>query len=52
MVASESEKKVYDVLNEIGIKYEKYTHKPVYTVEDVNKLDVHIPGNHTKKSFP
>ena len=51
MVASESEKKVYDVLNEIGIKYEKYTHKPVYTVEDVNKLDVHIPGNHTKNLF-
>ncbi|MCC9296600.1 prolyl-tRNA synthetase associated domain-containing protein [Clostridium sp. MT-14] len=48
---SEGEQKVYDTLNEIGIEYEKYTHKPVYTVEDVNSLDIHIPGDHTKNLF-
>lgn len=48
---SESEQRVYDTLNEIGIEYEKYEHKPVYTIEDVNELDIDIPGDHTKNLF-
>jgi Ala-tRNA(Pro) deacylase len=48
---NENEQKLYDILNLIEIKYIRHEHKPVYTVEEANKLDTCIPGQHCKNLF-
>lgn len=42
---------VYDILNELCIKYTRYEHKPVYTVEEVDELNLDIPGMGLKNLF-
>ena len=48
---SPEEKKVYEVLEKLNISYEKYEHKPVFTVDEVNELGMDIPGQHCKNLF-
>ena len=45
------EQNIYDVLDSLKIKYKKYDHKAIYTVEEANKLDICIPGKHCKNLF-
>ena len=46
----ESEK-VYQVLKELGIDYQKYDHPPVMTIEDIKELDFIIEPMHCKNLF-
>lgn len=46
-----TEEKLYDTLNLLGIKYIRYEHNPVYTVEEANKLDIYISGQQCKNLF-
>jgi Ala-tRNA(Pro) deacylase len=46
-----NEEKLYDILSFLEIKYTRNEHKPVYTVEEANKLDICIPGQHCKNLF-
>ncbi|SKC84738.1 prolyl-tRNA synthetase associated domain-containing protein [Maledivibacter halophilus] len=48
---TENERKVYEVLCNLGISYTKYEHDPVYTIEEANNLDVNIIGKHCKNLF-
>jgi Ala-tRNA(Pro) deacylase len=48
---NECEQKLYDILGTLEIKYIRYEHKAVYTVEEANKLDMCIPGQHCKNLF-
>jgi Ala-tRNA(Pro) deacylase len=41
----------YQFLDDHRIKYERYDHPPVYTVDDVNRLIPHLPGAKTKNLF-
>lgn len=45
------EKEVYDALNALKIKYVRYEHKPIYTVNEGKELDVSIPGKKCKNLF-
>lgn len=46
-----TEQKLYDILNLLGIKYIRYEHNPVYTIEEANKLDICISGQQCKNLF-
>ncbi len=46
-----SEALIYSVLDKLKIKYEVKKHKPVYTVEDCDKLDFKLPGTPCKNLF-
>lgn len=48
---NEIEQKVYDILNLLEIKYIRYEHEAVYTVEEANKLEICISGQHCKNLF-
>ena len=48
---TEDEQKVYDVLDLLDIKYKRYEHKAVYTIEEANTLDIYIPGKLAKNLF-
>jgi len=48
---SEKEQKVYDVLENLGIEYEKHEHPPVYTVEEAEKYWKDMKGKHCKNLF-
>ncbi len=48
---SKTEQKLYDTLNSLGIKYIRYEHEPVYTIEEASKLDAFIPGQQCKNLF-
>ena len=37
------DQKVYDTLNKLQIQYKKHEHPAVFTMEDVNKLDLNLP---------
>lgn len=50
-MTKENEQKVYDILDSLKIKYSKYEHKAIYTIEEANQLDIHIPGKHCKNLF-
>jgi Ala-tRNA(Pro) deacylase len=50
MISAE-EKKVYEVLDELNISYQRYEHEPVFTVDEVNELGIDIPGQHCKNLF-
>ena len=45
------EQKLYDVLNQLSIKFTRYEHEAVYTVEEADNLDIDIPGQHSKNLF-
>jgi len=45
------EEKLYELLDSLGIEYVRYEHKPVYTVEEADNLDIDIPGQHCKNLF-
>jgi len=47
----ENEKEVYDILDKLNIEYEKYTHIPVYTIEEADNLNLNIKGSHCKNLF-
>jgi Ala-tRNA(Pro) deacylase len=48
---NENEKKLYDILGLLEINYIRHEHEAVYTVEEANKLDICIPGQHCKNLF-
>lgn len=48
---TENEQKVYDVLNELNITYTRYEHEPVYTIEELDKVDIDFKGAHCKNLF-
>lgn len=43
--------KVYTLLEELDIKYQKYEHAPAYTMEDIKELDIRISGSYCKNLF-
>lgn len=48
---SENEKKVYDTLEKLNIPYKKYEHIPVYTIQEIEKLDIKVEAAHCKNLF-
>lgn len=48
---NEDEQKLYDILKMLKIEYRRYEHKPIYTIEEANQLDICIPGQHCKNLF-
>ncbi|MEJ8554158.1 prolyl-tRNA synthetase associated domain-containing protein [Tepidibacter sp. Z1-5] len=46
-----NKKVVYDILDKLNIEYEKYTHIPVYTIEEANNLNLNIKGANCKNLF-
>lgn len=48
---NKNEQEVYNILNSLDIKYTKYEHKAIYTIEEANNLDIYIPGGHCKNLF-
>ena len=48
---SENEQKVYQVLENIDIKYTRHEHEALYTVEDAKKLNICLPGKQCKNLF-
>lgn len=51
MALSDKEKRVYLVLDELGISYDRHEHPPVYTVEEAEKQWKDITGAHCKNLF-
>jgi len=51
MALSEKEERVYEVLDELGISYNRHEHPPVYTVEEAEKQWTEITGAHCKNLF-
>ncbi|QZY56378.1 prolyl-tRNA synthetase associated domain-containing protein [Crassaminicella profunda] len=47
----DKEQKVYDLLEELKIAYDIYEHKPIFTIEEANQLNIDIPGSHCKNLF-
>ena len=47
----ENEKKLYALLQELGIVYERHEHPPVYTVEEAKEYWSDIDGAHAKNLF-
>ena len=45
------EQEVYDALNSLKIKYVRYEHKPIYTVNEGKQLDMTIPGKKWQNLF-
>ena len=43
--------RVYDALDKLGIKYEVVEHEPVYTMEDMDKLELPEKGTICKNLF-
>jgi Ala-tRNA(Pro) deacylase len=50
-MSSESEKKVYEVLERLGISYSRLEHPPVFTVDQAEKHWGSITGAHCKNLF-
>lgn len=48
---AENEKKVYETLEKLGISYIQYNHIPVYTIDEVEALDLQMRGKHCKNLF-
>lgn len=45
------EQEVYEVLNSLNIKYTRYVHEPIYTVNEGKELEISIPGKMCKNLF-
>lgn len=50
-MVTETEQKVYDILNELDISYTVYEHEPVYTIEELDKVNIDFHGKHCKNLF-
>ncbi len=50
-MTAEKEKKVYEVLERLGIAYTRHEHPPVYTVEQAEQHWENITGAHCKNLF-
>ncbi len=48
---AEKEKKLYDLLDKLGIAYTRHEHPPVYTVDEAKAYWQDIPGVHCKNLF-
>ncbi|MDW7740219.1 MAG: prolyl-tRNA synthetase associated domain-containing protein [Bacillota bacterium] len=48
---NETEKKVYDTLEGLGISYKRYEHPPVFTVDEAKQYWQNIEGAHSKNLF-
>jgi Ala-tRNA(Pro) deacylase len=48
---NEVERRVYEVLDRLGIRYFRHEHPPVYTVEEAEKYWADIPATHCKNLF-
>lgn len=48
---AESEKKVYEVLEKLGISYVRHEHPPVFTVEEAEEYWEDVAGAHCKNIF-
>lgn len=48
---TENEKRVYEILDNLNIHYERYTHNPIFTVEEAKKVEDMIPGKKCKNLF-
>ena len=47
----EREKNVYEILEELNIKYERHEHPAVYTCDEADIYTGHLKGVHTKNLF-
>ncbi|QAA35357.1 prolyl-tRNA synthetase associated domain-containing protein [Clostridium manihotivorum] len=47
----DTEKRVYETLDLLEIKYYKHEHIPVYTIEDADKLEIDLKGMLCKNLF-
>ncbi|WP_186005602.1 prolyl-tRNA synthetase associated domain-containing protein [Clostridium sp. DL-VIII] len=45
------EQKLYGILDSLEIKYTRYEHEAIYTVQEANRLEISIPGAHCKNLF-
>lgn len=50
-MTTEAEKKVYDILSKLQIPYIRYEHAAIFTIEEANKLNIDIKGEHCKNLF-
>ena len=48
---TENEKKVYTVLNQLEIPFIRYAHNPVYTIPEIDDLELRMEGQHCKNLF-
>jgi Ala-tRNA(Pro) deacylase len=48
---TENEKKVYDALNQLEIPYVRYEHIPVFTIPEIDELNLEMKGQHCKNLF-
>lgn len=48
---TENEKKVYDALNQLEIPFIRYEHIPVYTIPEIDDLNLKMEGQHCKNLF-
>lgn len=48
---TENEKKVYEVLDQLEIPYLQYEHIPVYTIQEIDDLNMNMEGEHCKNLF-
>lgn len=48
---TENERQVYDALNMLEIPYERYEHVPVYTISEIDELNLKMEGDHCKNLF-
>ncbi|MBD5640478.1 prolyl-tRNA synthetase associated domain-containing protein [Clostridium botulinum] len=48
---NKGKEKIYNILDELNIKYIKHEHEAVYTIEEVNNLQLDIEGQHCKNLF-
>lgn len=46
-----TEENLYDILDLLEIKYIRYDHEAIYTIEEANKLDICILGQQCKNLF-
>lgn len=46
-----NEQNIYDILNLLEIQYVRYEHKPIYTVNEAQDLDILIQGGKCKNLF-
>jgi Ala-tRNA(Pro) deacylase len=46
-----NEQKLYEILDLLKIKYTRYEHPAIYTIEEANNLDIQISGGHCKNLF-
>lgn len=50
-MVNETEQKLYEILDSLEIKYVRYEHEALFTVEEANKIEISIPGMHCKNLF-